>query len=410
MKTILEYFSKEKISSMSIDEYLSENLVLESWNAERKNYKEELQKILDTYEKKKNAKPRKSRFGYSLKSTNPSEVLAKYPMQILVDKAGYKPKEITATVYSYTKTKGSQEKEKTYFSKIHYGQFIADELEKGNLNLEDMIKWWQEYDEEIAKNNWHDPKYIVKQIDVTRLWNPYYPKDDSMVTALLNEPARISRYAKPKRATTSEMEDFKAFLSDPANQDTLKAALKSIKGTIMKARPTFATGVENHVKDIIENCEYSDGDLKELMEKEYKSSHKRYYEGPNDRDCEASAVIGLILKALNEMYGFEVWSSIAETGDEYSSWKEYETKINIKGSVDDKTLEGFLDDADHLKFKIEKLGASEKKRSSGVYSSSFSTYYDYDFDVICEKNGEEVYHSKFKNITIGSYFYSGGWN
>jgi len=410
MKTILEYFSKEKISSMSIDEYLSENLVLESWNAERKNYKEELQKILDSYEKKKNAKPRKSRFGYSLKSANPVEVLAKYPMQILIDKAGYEPKEITKTVYSYTKTKEPQEKEKTYFSKIHYGEFIADELENGNLNPEDMIKWWQEYDEEIAKNNWHDPKYIVKQIDVTRLWNPYYPKDDSVVTALLNEPARISRYAKPKRATTSEMEDFKAFLSDPANQDSLKAALKSIKGTIMKARPTFATGVENHVKNIIENCDYSDGDIKDLMEKEYKSSHQRYYEGENERDCEASAVIGLILKALNEMYGFEIWSSINEIGEEDRSWKEYETKINIKGSVDDKTLEGFLDDADHLKFKIEKLGASEKKRSSDVYSSSFSSYYDYDFDVICEKDGKEVYHSKFKNITIGSYFYSGGWN
>ena len=178
----------------------------------------------------------------------------------------------------------------------------------------------------------------------------------------------------------------------------------------MKARPTFATGTVNHVKDIIENCDYSDGDLRDLMEKEYKSSHQSYYEGPNDRNCEASAVIGLILKALNEMYGFEVWSSIQEIGEEDRSWKEYETKINIKGSVDDKTLEGFLDDADHLKFKIEKLGASEKKRSTGVYASSFSSFYDYDFDVICEKNGEEVYHSKFKNITIGSYYYSGGWN
>jgi hypothetical protein len=407
MKNITEY----SIQASSIDNYLLDNLVVESWNAERKDYAKELQDILDKYEKRKNAKPKKSRFGYPLKSAIPSEVFIKYPMQILIDKAGYTPKEITQTTYSYSeKTHTTHEKQKQVFSKIHYGQFIADELEKGNLNIEDMIKWWQEYDEEVAKNNWHDPKYIVKQIDVTRLWNPYYPKDDSVVTALLNEPARISRYAKPKRATTSEMEDFKAFLSDPANQDTLKAALKSIKGTIMKARPTFATGVENHVKEIIENCDYSDGDLKELMEKEYQSSHKRYYEGPNDRDCEASAVIGLILKALNEMYGFEVWSSIQEIGEEDRSWKEYETKINIKGSVDDKTLEGFLDDADHLKFKIEKLGASEKKRSSGVYSSSFSNYYDYDFDVICEKNGEEVYHSKFKNITIGSYFYSGGWN
>ena len=386
----------------TIPEYLSENLVLESWNAERKDYAKELQDILNKYDKKKNAPPKKSRYGGPRTSrTEPEEVLAKYPVQILIDKAGFEPKTIAKW------TIGGK---KETLNKYHYGKFIADKLESGEITKEDLVKWWQEYDEQVAKNNWHDPKFIVKQIDVTRLWNPYYPKDDSMVTALLNEPAKISRYAKPQRATTSEMEDFKAFLSDPANQDTLKAALKSIKSTIMKARPTFATGVEKHVKDIIENCDYSDGDLRDLMEKEYQSNHQRYYEGPNDRNCEASAVIGLILKALNEMYGFEIWSSIQETGDEYSSWKEYETKISIKGSVDDKTLEGFLDDADHLKFKIEKLGVSEKKRSSGVYSSSFSSYYDYDFDVICEKNGEEVYHSKFKNITIGSYFYSGGWN
>lgn len=394
----------------TILEYLSENIVLESWNAERKNYKEELQKILDSYEKKKNAKPRKSRFGYALKSANPAEVFAKYPMQILIDKAGYEPKEITTTVHSYTRTKGHQEKEKTYFSKIHYGQFIADELEAGNLKIEDLIKWWEEYDEEIAKKNWHDPKYIVKQLDVTRLWNPYYPKDDSMVTALLNDPGKLARYVMPKRATTEERQEFLAFLTDPANQDALKAALKSLKGSINKARPSFATGTINHIKNIIDNCDYSGGDIRKLMEKEYQSNDQSYYEGPNDRDSEASAVIGLILKAINEMYGFEVWSSIVKLSDEDHYWEEYENKISIRGSVDDKTLDGFLDDADHLKFKIDDLGTSKEKRSTGVHSSSFTSFYDHDFDVICEKNGEEVYHKKFKNITVGSYFYSGGWN
>lgn len=387
-----------------IDEY-----IYESWNAERKNYKAELQDMLDKYEKKKNAKPKKSRYGGPYRSSsNPSDVFAKYPMQILIDKAGYEPKTIT----QYT-IGGKKE----VFSKIHYGQFIADEIEAGNLKIEDMIKWWEEYDEEIAKNNWHDPKYIVKQIDVTRLWNPYYPKDDSVVTALLEDPAKIARYAMPKRSTIQEREEFRAFLADPANQDDLKAALKSIKSKIMKARPSFATGTTNHIKNIIDNCEYNGGDIKDLMEKEYKSSHQRYYQGANNRDCEASAVIGLILKALNEMYGFEVWSSINEIGEEDRSWKEYETEINIKGSVDDKTLEGFLDDADYLRFEIKKLKASEKKRDSGVYASSFSSYYDYDFEVICykrkdfkDKTGEEVYHKEFKNIIVGSYFYSGGWD
>ena len=388
--------------------YLSESFVNESWNNERKNYDKELQDILDRYEKRKNAKPRNNRFSFrnATSSERAAEVLAKYPVQIMIDKAGYEPIQIMRTTFS----KGTTSGQKPVLNKYHYGQFIVDQLEQGKVTKEELVKWWQEYDEEVAKNNWHDPKYIVKQIDVTRLWNPYYPKDDSVAISLLNDPGKIARYVMPKRATLEEREEFKSFLTDPANQDNLKAALKSIKGTIMKARPTFATGAVNHIQDIIDNCDYSGGDIKDLMEKEYKSNHQTYYQGANSRDCEASAVIGLILKALNEMYGFEVWSSIIKLSEEGRSWAEYENKVSIRSDVDDNTLDGFLNDASYLKFKIKKLKASEKERSTGVYSSSFSNFYDYDFEVICEKRGEEVYRSTFKNITVGSYFYSGGWD
>ena len=115
------------------------------------------------------------------------------------------------------------------------------------------------------------------------------------------------------------------------------------------------------------------------------------------------------------MYGFEVWSSFNKNGNG-DSRSNIEHNVKIKGKVEDKTLEGFLDDADYLKFTIKKLGRSKEERSTDVHSSSFSTYYDYDFDVICykrknfeDKEGEEIYHKKFEQITIGSYFYSGGW-
>lgn len=374
----------------------------ESWAVEYKDYAKILQEIFDAYDKKKNAKPKNYR-GYHIKHHSPAEVLAKYPVQILIDKAGFTPKQISKYTYS---RKGP--KEHKVLDTEHYGDFIADQIEAGKISKEDMINWWKEYDEQVAKNNWHDPKFIVKQLDVTRLWNPYYPKDDSVVRDLMENPAKLARYIYLKRGTAEEREDFKSFLSDPANQDALKDALKSIKGTIKKARPTFATGTANHVKSLVENCDYSEGDIQDLMRKEYESKNKSYHQGSNERDCEASAVIGLILKALNEMYGFEVWSSFKK--DEEDDWSEVEHSVSVKGQVEDKTLEGFLDDADHLKFTIKKLGASKEKKSSGVYASSFSSYYDYDFDVICTKNGEEVYHKKFEQITIGSYFYSGGWD
>lgn len=395
MKSLSEKFQE----SLSIDLGNVTN-VNESWT-ERKNYKQMLKDIFGKYDKKKDAKPTKRKYGTPVDSKSKAyEILAKYPVQILIDKAGFTPKEIVKSSYG----RG----EKKEMDKKHYGEFIITQLEEGKFTKEDLINWWQEYDEQVAKNNWHDPKYIVKQLDCTRLWNPYYPKDDSSVTALMDEPAKLARYVMPFRLTQEERDDFVSFLSDPANQDSLKAALKGIKGAIKKARPTFATGAAKHVKSLIDNCEYNGGDIKYLIEKEYESIHKSYYAGANDKDCEASAVIGLILKALNEMYGFEVWSSFDKKDNE-DGWDEIEHNITVKGKVEDKTLEGFLDDADYLKVIVKKLKKSEKEKSSGVYASSFSQYYDYDFEVTVLKNEEEVYKKEFKQITIGSYFYSGGW-
>ena len=113
-------------------------------------------------------------------------------------------------------------------------------------------------------------------------------------------------------------------------------------------------------------------------------------------------------KGKFNVYGFEVWTSISSEKDEYDN-EIIGAKINIKGQVSDESLEGFLDDADHLKFKIKKLKVSDKKETSSVHNSSFSSYYNYDFEVICTKDGEEVFHETITDVTIGSYFFSGGW-
>jgi hypothetical protein len=221
-------------------------------------------------------------------------------------------------------------------------------------------------------------------------------------------PANMSYYLKSGNGLSyDERKELRAFLEDPANQEELKAAVKGIKNSILKARPTFKTGAINHLKSIIENCDYSGGDLQDLMEKEYRDSHKSYYQGGNDRDCEASAIIGLIMKVINKIYGFEIWSSITSDKD------EYENEIisaHINGlNKEDQTYEQFVDDADNLKFTIKKLGVSKKKESSTVHNSSFTSNYNYDFEVICTKKGEEIFHETITDVTIGSYFFSGGW-
>lgn len=379
----------------------------EAWGS-TKHYKAELEKIFADYEKKKSKHQKSSRPMWA-PGRAPEEVLAKYPMQILVDKAGYKP-EMVLKHYVGPNTKNDKEP-----SKSHYGKFIADQIADGKLDKEEMLKWWNEYEESVSTAKWHDIKFIAKQIDPARCWNPYYPKDDSILQSFFKTPANIVWYLKNGNGLLySEKKELGEFLADPANQEDLQKALKGVKNSILKARPSFKTGAIEHLKSIIDNCDYSGGKLQDLIEKEYKDSHKSYYQGGNDRNHEGSAVMGLIMKAINKIYGFKVWSSIGADKD------EYENEIisaHISGlDKEDQTYEKFIDDAALLKFKIKKLGRSEKKDEPTVHNSSFINNYNYDFEVICykrknynDKEGEEIFHETITDVTVASYFFSGGW-
>ncbi len=68
------------------------NYIVEAWGSQR-HYESDLKKIFDEFDKKKNAGPMKMKRGY-VEPPSPYPVLAKYPMQILIDKAGYTPKEV----------------------------------------------------------------------------------------------------------------------------------------------------------------------------------------------------------------------------------------------------------------------------------------------------------------------------
>ena len=168
MKDIQHYINESEM--LGLDEYVYIN---EAWGA-NKHYASELDKIFADYEKKKAPKKQTSRM-LSPGRTAPEEVFAKYPMQILIDKAGYTPKEITKKIWG---PKGQSEKKEN--DKYDYGKFIVDQIEAGKLNKDDMLKWWNEYETEVSKAKWHDPKFIAKQIDPARCWNVYYPKDDSV--------------------------------------------------------------------------------------------------------------------------------------------------------------------------------------------------------------------------------------
>ena len=399
MKSLNQKFNEEATIQLG-----QVTIVNEAWGAIR-HYGSELTELFNKYEKKKNAKPSKHMWTPA-RTTTAEDILAKYPMQILIDKAGYQP----STIKRFGYVKGVRT-EKDVYDKRHYGEFIANQLKDGKLNKDDMLKWWNEYEETVMKAKWHDPKYIVKQIDPSRCWNPYYPKDDSILQSFITCPANIVHYLKLGKGAPSYSEriELGKYFTDPVNQEELSKALKGVKNQILKARPSFKTGVIKHVEDLIKNCDYSEGDLQKFMDAEWASDHQTYYQGGNDSTCEGSAVIGLILKVINKLYGFELWSCVWGEKDE-NNWLTVKPSVSVKGEVSDDTLEGFLNDAKHLEFKIKKLGRSKKEESTSVSNSSFTSFYNYDFEVICTKDDEEVFHETITDVTTGSYFFSGGWN
>ena len=81
MKDIQHYINESEM--LGLDEYVYIN---EAWGA-NKHYASELDKIFADYEKKK-APKKQTKIRLSPGRTAPEEVFAKYPMQILIDKAG----------------------------------------------------------------------------------------------------------------------------------------------------------------------------------------------------------------------------------------------------------------------------------------------------------------------------------
>ena len=317
---ILFLIYKFNITSMkSLNEKINNSTILrmgyqninESWINEYKQFGIELKSLFSAYEKAKqiDAKPEKKWNGpHKPRPTllaRAAKIFKKYPIQILIEKAKYEPKK----VINYYYNRGSKGGYREEYNWQDYAEFILKEVEAGHLNKEDMVKWWREYEEKVAKEQWFDIKYIVKQIDPSKCWNPYYPKDDSIMKSFYDNPGNIVYYFKKNRMTYDDRKELANFLNDPVNKDALTKALKGAEKSILKARPSFATGAAEHIKDIISRCDYSDGDLEEILKDEYKAkhNHRGYYQGANSVDgCEGSAVVGLILKVINQLYGFEV--------------------------------------------------------------------------------------------------------
>jgi len=377
----------------TLQEYI---LINEAWG-NFKNYKRELEDLLDKYNKKeesnKNKRAKRGFMGGRL--VEAEEILAKYPVQILVDKLGYEPKKFKKYL--------PNGKQKEAINMYAYGSYLINLINKNEVSTEDLIKWWEEYETEILKKNWHDPNWIVKQVDGVKLWDPYNPKSMYKINRIMENPENIFQYLKSDARWYSlsreERETVRNFYADPVNHEALVTAFKGIKRKLEKLRPSFKSAVNNILKDLISEVQVGKRRLGGMLEEEYESERNRsYYSGSNYTNCEATAILGIVLKTLSEIYGFSISNNYDNT---YSSYGD--------GDNDPK-FEKFIDEAPNLTITVTDNGSAETK-TSGVYSSSFSTYYDHNFTVTVEHYGnkDKTVTKEFKDITVGTNYYSGGW-
>lgn len=333
----------------------------------------------------------KAKGKYVRPTTNPVKYLAKYPVSILIDKAGYTPKKIQGTnMNNYNKL---------VLDEADYGQFILKELEAGKFTKEDLIKWWEEYDSEVKKGKWFDPKFIVKQIDPDKVWSIYDPTDDSCLNAIIEKPYTIFSYTNYDfsiwRLSKSESEQVTNFWADPVNQPAISKALKTLRKNLEAHRPSFTAAAKKNLESVLDYVHINGKkyDFSKLFDNE--NSNNRYHSGSNFRDKKANAYYSIVMKAIEEHYG-----------------------LKFNGASED-NLDKFVKDASKL--AISMTTKSVDSDTSDVHSSSFTTFYKEDIDVTIyyhdsyetkekPEEGKKLFSNKYSGVVVATDYYSGGWN
>jgi hypothetical protein len=108
--------------------------ITEAW-ANTKNYKKELQNLMDAYKKKVESEAKKKAKGamhWYPGRKQPEEILAKYPMQIIIDKLGYEPKTLVRQVWGPDGSKDKNVKELSL-------EILKDAMKIGKLGTQFVL-------------------------------------------------------------------------------------------------------------------------------------------------------------------------------------------------------------------------------------------------------------------------------
>lgn len=375
--------------------------IFEAWGnfKDERGYLRDLNELITKAGKKREQRNAGKRVG----SADGSEIIAKYPMTIVVDKMGYTPKEVLKRVYSATK--GGQEKKVIDLS--DYGHWLWKKIENDEVTLEELAKWYKEYEDTVRKNKWLNIEELIKCIDYAKVWDIYHPKSDATVKYIISNPTKIIYYLDSSKMryyslSKSEQEMVNNYLADPVNQESISKAMKKSEKAMLKHRPEFTVAAGEIIKSILKDVTV-DGeqfDFDKYFEK--KNRGRSSYSGSNFSEERGNAYYSLVIKAIEELYGVDFY---------YSYDNEQETtKHYHRSHKSEEGLDKFIEEGNSIIVEITDLGQSEKGAKNGpVSNSSFVTNYRHDFKVVLRIDDNKLYDKTIKDVTVATDFYSGGW-
>lgn len=390
--------------------------IYEAWghSRSRHSYEYELEEIFAKvntgFEQQRKREENRKAGKYVTEPRNiPQHVLSKYPMSIIVDKLGFEPL-MEFERYSTKKMKPNLN---------NYGAWLWEKIKNNEVKTDDLIDWWLEYDTEITKNQWFDIKYVMKQMDPNKIFDIFKPESNHAFENMINDPGKIFSYTKSNLKLWKLSDDEKAqvlnYYADPVNKDMLVKEIKKLQKNFEKFRPHIARGAEAAIDGFLEknvylnDKEYGYNFREHFIKKNEKGSYDGYRSGNNYRDERIDAYYSLVMQTLSDLYGI----SFSSGAEHYPDGDVKDIKYSYSGNKNnDENIRKFVKEYNNLKLNIKKLGTSKDNgKTSGVYSSSFWTFYREDFEVtvINKETDEEIYRKRHDNVTVGSDYYSGGW-
>lgn len=230
------------------------------------------------------------------------------------------------------------------------------------------------------KIDWYNFNKIAKDIDMRKLWNKYFPDDDTNIRKLLKDPLTIFYFLKDDteykkwKMTNDEKNAVAIHFAEPDTLKSIRRKLNKIAKEAQEYRPTVKSACTAYMNDVF--CD----------ERGYNDIVWKTKYGNNTLwNPEKTNMNGDIQRSMKEMIKNAIVEALPDINDRLDAFQSgMHITVNDEGNLSSDT--------------------------SDVVSSSFWTMYYNDFSVeIAVFSRSDKFNKKYEKVLVGSDYYSGGW-